>query len=208
MHDQIHITTAAETHPDTWVDGHGTTRELAAQPDETTPGGCIWRVGAIEIQAAGTIPVSDGYDCILMLTDGGALQLTRADTGAVTRLEPGARLYHASETPYTADLPDGPARGFGLTLLRKYAHGCIDLRRSAQAIPLRPGDTILHCAQGRFRLDFPPRMGGPRTLDTGDTLHLTLDYIPAFRLDIHPETPDACLVDVRMNLYPGASRQQ
>jgi hypothetical protein len=141
-----------------------------------------------------------------MVTDGGAVRLTRSDTGAITLLEPGSRLYFAGEIPYAAELPGGPARDFNLMLRRKQAHGCIDLRRSAQAIPLRPGDTILHCIQGRFRLDFPPRMGGPRTLAEGDTLHLTLDYIPAFRLDIHPETADACLVDARINLYPGVTR--
>ncbi|HXE20423.1 HutD/Ves family protein [Castellaniella sp. UC4442_H9] len=206
MHDQIRITTAEEIRPQPWKNGGGITRQLAIHPEGASLEDCVWRVSAAEINAPGPFSAWEGYDRILMVTDGGAVRLTRTDTGAVTLLEPGSRLYFAGETPYTAELLGGPARDFNLMLRRKHAHGCIDLRRGTQAIALRPGDTILYCTQGRFRLDFPPRMGGSRTLAAGDTLHLTLDYIPAFRLDIHPETPDACLVDARVNLYPGATR--
>ncbi|HEX7387750.1 MAG TPA: HutD family protein [Castellaniella sp.] len=205
MHDQIRILTAQETPVQPWKNGGGLTRQLAIHPDSANPDDCIWRVSAAEINTSGPFSIWSGYDRILMMTDGDAIQLTRTDTGGVTHMGPGSRLYFAGETPYTAELLGGPAHDFNLMLRRKHAHGCVDLRRSAQAIALRPGETILHCTQGVFRLDFPPRMGGPRTLAIGDTLHLTLDYIPAFRLNIQPETPNACLVDARINLYPGTA---
>jgi environmental stress-induced protein Ves len=205
MRDSIEIITADQLRPQPWKNDGGVTRQLAIFPSDATLETCLWRVSAAEISAPGPFSTWEGYDRILMLTEGGPLRLIQTGTGAEQCLEPGARLYFAGETPYTAELPGGPVRDFNLMLARKRAHGCVDMRRAAQAIPLRPGDTLLHCTRGRFRLDFPPRMGGPRTLDAGDTLHLTLDYIPAFRLDIEPETPDACLIDARLNLYPGVT---
>lgn len=207
MHDHIRIIPAAEL--PTRQDSAGTLRVLAGLPDGAEPAGdptageFLWRAAVREFSSAGPLPTLEDADCILMLTEGGPLDLTDSQTGRPRQLEPAARLYFAAETPFTVGLPAGPVQGFELLLRRKQAHGCVDMRRGAQALPLRIGDTILHCTQGAFRFDFPPRMGGPRALAAGDTLHLTLDYLPAFRLNIAPEAPGSCLIDARMNLYPG-----
>lgn len=130
------------------------------------------------------------------------MRLNRTDTGQETLLETGTRLYFAGETPYTATLPGGPAKDFNLMLRRKRAHGCVDMRSSGQKLPLRPGETFLHCVQGKFQTGLPAHLGGERLLDAGDTLHISLDYVPFFPLILAPLTADARLVDARINLYP------
>lgn len=206
MHDHIQLIAASEL--TSQPDDTGTTCVLAGHPGgphpERTGDEFLWRAATSEFSSAGALPTQEDADCILMLTDGGPLDLTDVQTGRQRRLEPAARLYFAAETPFSLELPAGPVRAFALLLRRKQAHGCVDMRRGAQALPLRIGDTILHCTQGAFRFEFPPRMGGPRELAAGETLHLTLDYLPAFRLNIVPQAPNSCLIDARINLYPGA----
>ncbi|MGB6009171.1 HutD family protein [Castellaniella sp.] len=202
MQDAIRFIPAAELRPAPWKNGGGTTRQIAIFPDDAGPDDFIWRISAADVASDGPFSHWEDIDRILILTEGGPLRLTRTDTGQETLLGTGARLYFAGETPYTAALTAGPAKDFNLMLRRKQAHGCIDMRNGAQQLPLRPGETILHCVQGRFQADLPVRLGGPCTLDTGDTLRITLDYVPFFKLALTPLTPDARLVDTRVNLYP------
>lgn len=204
MHDTIRFISAAELLPQPWKNGGGITRQLAIYPEHATQDDFIWRVSAAELTQPGAFSIWPDIDRILILTGGESIQLTRTETGQQQRLMRGERLYFAGETSIEAELSDGPARDFNLMLRRKQAHGCVDMRRTAQKLPLRPGDTLLHCTDGRFTVRLPERLGGLRTLDTGDTLWLSLDYIPAFTLDITPEAAGAQLVDVRVNLFPGS----
>lgn len=203
MHDTVHFIPAADLHAQPWKNGGGVTRQLAIYPEHATQDNFIWRVSAADLTHPGPFSIWPDIDRILILTGGESMLLTRTETGQQQRLARGERIYFAGETPFEAALPDGPARDFNLMLRRKQAHGCVDMRRTAQKLPLRPGDTLLHCTDGRFTARLPERLGGVRTLDAGDTLWLGLDYIPAFTLDIEPIQPGACLVDARINLFPG-----
>lgn len=202
MQDAIRFIPAAELRPVPWKNGGGTTRQIAIFPDDAGSGDFVWRISAADVASDGPFSHWEDIDRILILTEGGPLRLTRTDTGQETLLDTGARLYFAGETPYTAALTAGPAKDFNLMLRRKQAHGCLDMRSGAQQLPLRPGETILHCVRGRFQADLPARLGGQQVLDTGDTLRITLDYVPFFKLELTPLTPDARLVDARVNLYP------
>lgn len=203
MQDAIRFTAATELVPESWNNGGGTFRQIAIHPDGVGPDACTWRIGATTLATPGPLATWQDMDRILLLTDGGPLRLVRHDTGRETLLEAGARLYSAAETPYAAEPQAGPVQAFDILLRRKQAHGCVDLRSGHQALPLRAGDTVLHCIRGGFQADLPARLGGKRTLAAGDTLHITLDYVPAFTLDLTPLAPDARLVDARLNLYPG-----
>lgn len=203
MHDTIRYIPAADLHPLPWKNGGGITRQLAIYPEHATLDDFIWRISAADLTQPGSFSIWPDIDRILILTAGESIQLTRTETGQQQRLVRGERIYFAGETPFDAALPDGPTRDFNLMLRRKQAHGCVDMRRAAQKLPLRPGETLLHCTEGHFTARLPERLGGLRTLDTGDTLWLSLDYIPSFTLDIMPETADACLIDARVNLFLG-----
>ncbi|MFT0533340.1 HutD family protein [Castellaniella hirudinis] len=205
MQETIRLIPSTELIPSPWKNGGGSTRQIAIFPADAGMDDFIWRVSAAQIAADGPFSYWEDIDRILMLTHGGPLRLTRSDTGQDTLLETGARLYFAGETPYDAALAGGPAQDFNLMLRRKQAHGCVDMRSGRQKLSLRPGDTLLHCVQGRFQTSLPPHLGGQRLLDTGDTLHITLDYVPFFGLELSPLTPDARLVDARINLYPAAA---
>ncbi|MBV2181793.1 MAG: HutD family protein [Castellaniella sp.] len=202
MQDIIRFIAAQELQPTPWKNGGGVTRQIVIHPADASADDFIWRISAADVASAGPFSHWEDIDRILVLTEGGPMRLIRTDTGRETLLEAGTRLYFAGETPYTAELPAGPVRDFNLMLRRKQAHGCVDMRSGHQKLPLRPGDTILHCVQGRYQADLPAHLGGRRILDTGDTLHITLDYVPFFTLDLSPLTPDARLVDARVNLYP------
>lgn len=201
MQDTVRLIKADELQPQPWKNGGGLTRQIAIYPPGAGLADFIWRISAAEVSAPGPFSIWQDIDRILLLTDGGPMQLTQTQTGRQTQLDPGARLYFAGETPYVSALPVGPVRDFNLMLRRKQAHGCVDLRKGAQQLPLRPGDTVLHCTHGQFQAVLPARLGGTQMLETGDTLHITLDYVPAFTLNLVPLTPDACLVDARINLY-------
>lgn len=201
MQDTVRLIKAAELQPQPWKNGGGLTRQIAIYPADAGLADFIWRISAAEISAPGPFSIWDDIDRILLLTEGGPMQLTQAHTGRQTQLDPGARLYFAGETPYVSALPAGPVRDFNLMLRRKQAHGCVDLRKGAQQLPLRAGDTVLHCTHGQFQAVLPARLGGIQVLEAGDTLHITLDYVPAFTLNLVPLTPDASLVDARINLY-------
>ncbi len=189
-----------------WGNGAGIVHRIAIHPDDAGDTDFVWRVSVAEASAPGPFQIREDVDRILLLVEGGSLRLIQAETRAETTLEPGARLYFAGETPYRAELPAGPVRLFNLMLRRKQAHGCVDLRSSAQGLPLRAGDTLLHCARGRFRVrGLPPRLGGEQLLEPNDSLHISLDYVPAFTLDLTPLDPGARLVDARINRYPGAA---
>ncbi|WP_322994499.1 HutD family protein [Castellaniella sp.] len=202
MQDIIRLIPAADLLPVPWKNGGGVTRQIAIFPVDASPDDFIWRVSVADLAADGPFSHWDDMDRILMLIRGGPVCLTRTDSGQETRLDTGTRLYFAGETPYMAVLTDGPAQDFNLMLRRKQAHGCVDMRSSRQKLTLRPGETILHCVQGQFQTSLPPHLGGQRLLNAGDTLHITLDYVPFFGLELTPLTADARLVDARINLYP------
>lgn len=202
MQDTIRYIPAAELQATPWKNGGGVTRQIAIFPADANMDTFIWRISAADVATDGPFSYWEDIDRILVLTQGGPMRLTRTDTGQESLLDTGARLYFAGETPYTAALQAGPVRDFNLMLRRKQAHGCVDMRSGPQKLPLRPGDTILHCVQGRFQTELPAHLGGERTLETGDTLHITLDYVPFFPLILTPLTPDARLADARVNLYP------
>ncbi|MGB6155564.1 MAG: HutD family protein [Castellaniella sp.] len=185
------------------LDGHPSTRTIVTSPDDGSSQP-LWCAQMLRLDTSGLVAGQEGMDCIGVLTSGGPLLLTRTASGNETTVAPGGRLYFAGETLFQAASPDGPTEWFQLMLARKQAHGCVDVRRGDQALPLRPGETLLHCVQGQFRAELPAHLGGHQTLAAGDTVHLTLDYVPFFRLNLLALTPDARLVDARVNQYPTA----
>ncbi|CAM5779231.1 HutD family protein [Castellaniella caeni] len=206
MHDTIrlihaHELASAPCHHDAAI-----TRQLAQYPAQASADDFLWRVSTTDIRQDGPLDAWVDIDRILLVTGDTPLCLTHTEQQRDTRLDYGGRLYFAGETPYRATLPEGPTHTFDLMFRRKQGHGCVDLRTREQQLPLRPGDTILHCLRGRFRASFPAHLGGERLLDTGDTLHITLDYVPFFKLGLTPLTPGARLADARLNLYPGDQR--
>ncbi|TAM90397.1 MAG: hypothetical protein EPN41_01770 [Candidimonas sp.] len=204
MPNTTQFTPASKLREQPWKNGAGSTRDVVTYPDDAERDAVLWRAGILELTADGTLPTWDGMDRILMLIGGGPLTLIREDTAAQTTYEPGARLYWSAETVYRAELHGHSATLFTLLLRQKQAHGCVDMRRGSQQLPLRPGHTVLHCIQGQFEAQLPPRLGGAHTLKAGDTLHIVLDYIPAYRLNLTSQAADSRLVDTRTNLYPNA----
>lgn len=204
MQDTVQFIPAAELPHRAWNGDCGSVCEIARLPDEAAADAFLWQISAAEIRRAGPLTQYADTDRILMLTEGEALDLQDTESGQTKALEHGARLYFAGEVPYRATPAQGPVQTFNLLFRRKVAHGCVDLRHGTQNLPMRPGETVIYGLRGDYQVDLPKRLGGRRRLQAGDVLRITLDYVPAFRLDVAPLTADARLVDARINLYPGA----
>ncbi|MFA5664644.1 HutD family protein [Castellaniella sp.] len=200
MTDAVRLIPAADSPAAPWGP-HARAQVLAAHACAQATEGVLWRALSLDIHDGGACPVAQDLDCILMLVTGGPLHWTRIRSAQTTRLEPGSRLYFAAEDPCSTHAAGTPAHLFMLQLLRKQAHGCVDLRSHAQNLPMRAGDTLLHCASGTALLRLPAHLGGTRQLETGDTLHITLAREPAFVVPLEPGDAHSRLIDARVNTF-------
>lgn len=217
MFDQIRFIPANQLRQTAWENGAGHEYLLASAtcgkdsgpgnthtPDSLGPANQLWSVSTAVVDRPGLLPDRPGLDCMLMLTAGGPLQLVRQDTGQENTLQTGSRLYFAGETRQLASPPTAGSQYFMLAVRRKLAHGMLEMRRGKQQLSLRPGISVLHCVCGAFRAGLPDRLGGQIDMKQGDTLEISLDYIPAFALALSPLSENATMADARINLYPGA----
>ncbi|MFA7437225.1 HutD family protein [Castellaniella sp.] len=201
MTDAVHLIPATSAAGGPWGGAHAQARTIASQARNDGSDSVLWRALDLDIDGDGACPTADGLDCILMLVEGGPLHWVKKRTAQTTRLDAGSRLYFAAEAPCAVQAVEAPARLFLLQLLRKQAHGCVDLRSRAQNLPMRAGETLLHCARGRCQLRLPAHLGGPRELQAGDTLRITLAREPAFVLPFEPGDDRSRLIDARIHRY-------
>ena len=113
-------------------------------------------------------------DRTLVVTHGGPMLLVNTNTQEQYDLPRWEPYRFRGETAITARLPNGPTQDFNLMCRRGACIGQLDLRESAQNLSLQADSTFLHCATGSFSITLSKPAPAVYTLQTGDTLHVTL----------------------------------
>lgn len=135
-----------------WKNGAGTTREIAASPDDGSLDDFDWRMSLADVTADGPFSSFDGIDRQIMLWRGAGLRLD-VGTGRVHALDaPGVPFGFPGEAPTRATLIDGPTQALNVMTRRGRWHAECTTLRDAADVPSADACLIL-CGAGTWRLD-------------------------------------------------------
>jgi len=147
-----------------WKNGGGSTREIVCRPEGAGMAGFDWRISIATIAQAGPFSAFPGVDRVIMLLDGGGVQL-RSDTGIDYRLDqPLVPFAFSGDVALDCKLLDGTSTDFNVMTRRGSLRAQVQVLRAAVDIPaaqrglllalhgdwqLRAGDAAEFCAAGQ-----------------------------------------------------------
>ncbi len=196
----VELIAARDLLPMPWKNGGGVTREIVSYPDKATLDTFVWRISLADVAQAGPFSSFNHIDRTLVVTHGGPMLLVNTNTQEQYDLPRWEPYRFRGETAITARLPNGPTQDFNLMCRRGACIGQLDLRESAQNLSLQADSTFLHCATGSFSITLSKPAPAVYTLQTGDTLHVTLASPAASILSIEPKQAGSRLIDVRLRI--------
>lgn len=159
-----------------WKNGLGRTREIAAQPSAAGGEDFLWRVSVAEVDSAAPFSAFPGIDRQIALLDGAGFTMT-LDGGRTHALTtPFAPFAFPGEAKVTVALADGPTRDFNLMLRRARAHGAIHVWPDAGPHVTDATTVLVYCARGAID-------SAEGTLQAGDAWRPSPD---AAVLTLHP----------------------
>ncbi|MBY8885272.1 HutD family protein [Streptomyces sp. PTM05] len=106
-----------------WRNGGGSTRGIASFPTGSTLADFDWRVSLAEVEADGPFSAFPGIDRVIMLVDGGGMDLDV--DGATHRLGRFDTLAFDGDATTTCRLPAGPTRDLNLMTRRGRTRGSL-----------------------------------------------------------------------------------
>ena len=152
MADFAHLT-AADARKKPWRNGRGVTEEIAIGPEGASfeAGDFDWRVSRAVVVEAGPFSSFEGFDRVLVVTEGEGLVLTHgADTPPVV-VRPFAPYAFRGEGSVSATLVGGPVRDFNVMTRRSRCRAELDvlhLRGDRTGATFATGDALIYVASG------------------------------------------------------------
>lgn len=124
-----------------WKNGRGVTEELALWPPGAVfeRGDFDWRISKARVAEPGPFSVFQGYERILVVTEGAGLVLSHGDHAPRERLRPLEPWRFAGEWPTTGAIPDGPIADFNVLFRR----GVVDADVQVLRLGLRRAREVL-----------------------------------------------------------------
>ena len=99
-----------------WANGAGTTRQVAAEPDDSGIDSFDWRVSIADVVSECSFSAFPGIDRTILLVEGRVMVL--AIDGVECRLDPLAPVRFWGEADVTCSVPDGPTRDLNIMCRR------------------------------------------------------------------------------------------
>jgi environmental stress-induced protein Ves len=168
------IVRAATQRRERWRNGGGWTSTIACgRVDDLTVAGSDdwdWRLSIADIEADGPFSVFPGIDRVLVLLDGGGIELAFADGERACLRQTLAQIAFAGEDKVHCALIAGPTRDFNLMWRRQRL--CADLRvaslaEAAAALAAPAALQALHVLSGALHLGGAVATAGDTVLVTG-----------------------------------------
>ena len=106
-----------------WKNGGGSTRALAAAPENASLAAFDWRVSVADVESDGPFSAFPGIARVIMLIDGTEMILTV--DGITHRLGPRDALAFAGEADTSCRVPSGPTRDLNLMTRNGRAEGSL-----------------------------------------------------------------------------------
>jgi environmental stress-induced protein Ves len=171
---EVRHLTAADVRRIPWKNGRGITEELAIWPLDSVfeRGDYLWRISRARVDEPGPFSRFEGFDRILVVTDGDGLILAHGDRAPRARLRRLEPYRFSGDWPTTAELPSGPIVDFSVLIRRGGPHADVQVsnlsRRRAREL-LGPGHVFVHALSGAV-VARVPREEEPFSLGPGESL--------------------------------------
>ena len=139
-----------------WANGAGTTRQVAAQPDDSGIDSFEWRVSIADVVGECSFSAFPGIDRTILLVEGRVMVL--AIDGVDCRLDPLTPVRFGGEADVTCSVPDGPTRDLNIMCRRgEWAASVevLDARRPISVAPTSEMILFLACFAGQWSLVEP-----------------------------------------------------
>ena len=163
-----------------WANGAGTTRQVAAEPDDSGIDSFDWRVSIADVVSECSFSAFPGIDRTILLVEGRVMVL--AIDGVECRLDPLAPVRFGGEADVTCSVPDGPTRDLNVMCRRgEWAASVevLDARKPVTVAPTSEGIAFVVCFAGQWSLVEPTA----HWLGPGDFLRVAA---PAIALAAEP----------------------
>lgn len=132
-----------------WLNGGGTTHEIARTPGVDDSNAFDWRLSVADVTSDGAFSNLPGMDRILVLCEGPRMKLRFAeDSHDLIRWEP---FSFAGEDPVRCEVPEGPTRDFNIMTRRDACQATarlITLPGEPQTIRSGPGEAFFVSLNG------------------------------------------------------------
>jgi hypothetical protein len=169
----VHLT-AADARRVPWRNGRGVTDELLVRPDGASfeRGDFDVRISKATVPESGPFSTFEGFDRVLVVTQGVGLRLAHGDAPPGAMIRPLEPYRFSGDGPTAATLLDGPVSDFNVLLRRGRRQADVHVARFGPGgvrERLVAGEAFLHLVTGR--LDAGLGSEGPRThLVPGESL--------------------------------------
>lgn len=191
----VHLT-PADARRVPWRNGRGVTEELAIGPAGATfeAGDFAWRVARAGVVEDGPFSAFQGFDRVLVVTEGAGLRLVHGDAPAVTLAPRVAHRFRGDEGT-SAALVAGPVRDLNVLARRGVCVADVEVVAAGRAaqVTFAPGIALVHAVGGAVVV---AGAGGSVRLAAGDTL-CAADLRVATTVSVNA-ADGACAVVVRV----------
>lgn len=155
-----------------WANGAGTTRQVAAEPDDSGIDSFDWRVSIADVVGECSFSAFPGIDRTILLVEGRVMVL--AIDGVECRLDPLAPVRFGGEADVRCSVPEGPTRDLNIMCRRgewSTSVEVLDAREPVSVVPSSGMTMFLACFAGQWSLVEPAahRLGPGDFLRVGCT---------------------------------------
>jgi len=126
----FHIIRAADTQPQPWKNGMGTTREIARFPANAGSEDFLWRVSVADVNSAAPFSTFPGIDRQIVLLEGDGFTMTLDGAREHALVVPFEPFEFSGEARVEVTMAGGATRDFNLMIRRAWGRG--EVRALAQ----------------------------------------------------------------------------
>jgi environmental stress-induced protein Ves len=147
----FHIIRAADTQPQPWKNGMGSTREIARFPSHAGSEDFLWRVSVAEVDSAAPFSLFPGIDREIALLEGDGFTMTldgAREHALVTPFEPFA---FAGEASVEVTMAGGATRDFNLMIRRAWGRGEVRALMQPGSHEPEPSCVLVYVARGAVK---------------------------------------------------------
>lgn len=149
---------ANDYHAVAWKNGLGTTREITDSANSVSNADFIWRLSLPEITTSGAFSHFKGVDRLLLLIDGGGLELRCGQHDATLLNAPLDAVYFSGDDVTESYLHNGPVQVFNIMGARekvRFSTSILTLGTAPlQHHPAANSTTLLYCLKGHCEVGY------------------------------------------------------
>ncbi|WP_201313816.1 HutD family protein [Dyella sp. EPa41] len=144
----FHIIRAADTQPQPWKNGMGTTREIARFPADACNEDFLWRVSVAEVNSAAPFSTFPGVDREIVLLEGDGFTMTLDGAREHALVIPFEPFAFVGEARVEVTMAGGATRDFNLMIRRAWGRGEVRTLMQPGSHEPAPSCVLLYVARG------------------------------------------------------------